>query len=896
MFDLPLLRRLAEYQQYPELREGCEACLEEHDDVRILPLLAQALAHLGEPKQAEETLKRALSEPDGLDVDAWVDVAAVYIIFLKLGKAIEVLQQQLTSEPDHGMALARLGWCYMHTGKLPEALESFEQSLQVAPGRMPVYINLTRLYLLQSDTEKAQRGVDEAITQLNTQHKEMPDFVLNSNIQQLRILQLEVWIASEQFAQAEEWLEEKRGEIDEEAYLPLLIGYARQLAHNDRHEQASELLRDGRKHFKDSIELHTQLAELAQLQGQFMPATKLLHRAIRLAVKQKKESAGLWVKLSAASLHSNDKKARNAAEKSVELTEAMEEDEEHPPHMVRMLRLQAKHALAQVESHEQNYDIAEPMFRDILEENPRFVPALQGLGQQQMQRGNIDEAVALFERVKEIEPEQGYSALINARVFPEDEAALQKMEAMAKRPSLEGSVRSGMLFQLASAWEKRKAYDKAFEMASLANESSKKFLKYDGKKHRDHCARVRHGFCRALYEHRKECGVDSTLPVYVLGMPRSGTTLVEQILSGHSDIFGAGELGVIPQVVQGLNRWERHVGSKRPYPDCVDDLTPYVTAGIANNVLEELQEYSPNAKHIVDKLPHNFENIGLIKFLFPNAKIISVRRDPRDIAMSNYFTNYQAKHGGMGFAYDLTDIGEQLADHNMLMHHWSEVFPGEILEVNYEDVVDDLEGSARRMIEYIGLEWEPQVLDFNKVERAVKTASVWQVRQPIYKTSKAKWERYRDHLEPLTRGTNAPIEHDPIDMISLPEPGFLTNGVDLYKKDDLDGAELSFKKMLHHNPEHAAANYMVGLVYLSKHNMQEGIELIEKALKKCPWQKEWRKNLIKAYEQVGETEKAKALKKKMKRRRRKKQQRDEATDKKGANDSLPLDTMVEGET
>ncbi len=416
----------------------------------------------------------------------------------------------------------------------------------------------------------------------------------------------------------------------------------------------------------------------------------------------------------------------------------------------------------------------------------------------------------------------------------------------ANLPSIEGSVRSGILFQLAAAWEKKKDYQQAFNFAEQANTFSKRFLKYDAKEHRNASARIRQSFTRSLYQHRLDCGVTSTLPVYVLGMPRSGTTLIEQIIGGHSQIFGAGELGVIPQVIQGLNRWERHVGSGRRYPDCIDDLTPYVTEGIANNVLKELQEYEPEAKHVIDKLPHNFENIGLIKFLFPHAKIISVRRDPRDIALSNYFTDYQAKHGGMGFAYDLTQTGEQLADHNLMMHHWNTVFPGEILEINYEDVVDDLEASARKMLAYIGVDWEPAVLRFNELERSVKTASVWQVRQPIYKTSKEKWKRYQDHLAPLIQGTNARVESEPITMITLPEPGLLTNGVELYHKGELDAAEMSFKKMLHHNPGHAACNYMVGLIYLSKSHKKEGIELIEKALKKAPWQKEWRKTLGKA--------------------------------------------------
>lgn len=346
------------------------------------------------------------------------------------------------------------------------------------------------------------------------------------------------------------------------------------------------------------------------------------------------------------------------------------------------------------------------------------------------------------------------------------------------------------------------------------------------------------------------------------GRPRSGTTLVEQILAGHSQIFGAGELSIIPSRIQGLNRWERHVGSGRAYPDCVDDMTPYVTRGIADGILKELQEYAPEAKHVVDKLPHNFENIGLIKFFFPNAKIISVRRDPRDIAISNYFTDYQAKHGGMGFAYDLTDIGQQLADHNLLMHHWHQLFPGEILEINYEDVVEDLESSARKMLDYIGVAWEPQVLAFNELERPVKTASVWQVRQPVYKTSKAKWESYKNYLTPLIEGTNAKIEWEPIEMIALPEPGLLTEGIDLYKQDKLDEAEYCFKKLLHHIPNHATANFMVGLIYMHKNHLQEGVVLMEEGYKRCPWNRNWRKDLIQAYEMVGDTDKAKKLKRK----------------------------------
>ena len=403
----------------------------------------------------------------------------------------------------------------------------------------------------------------------------------------------------------------------------------------------------------------------------------------------------------------------------------------------------------------------------------------------------------MFERIRAIDPARGHAGLIHARRFPEDDATLHRIERLARTPDMEGSVRTGLLFQLAAAWEKRGDCGRAFALADEANTASRRHLHYDPKAHRQHCARIRHAFPKALYEHRRQCGHESTLPVFVVGMPRSGTTLVEQMLSGHSRIHGAGELGVIPRVIAGLERWERQTGSGRRYPDCVDDLDSKVTRGIAESVLKELREYAPEADHVVDKLPHNFENIGLIRLLFPHAKIISVRRDPRDVAISNFFTDYAGKHGGMGFAYDLDWIGEQLADHNLLMHHWQQLFPEVILEIHYEDVVDDPETSARRMLDHIGVEWEAGVLDFSSLERPVTTASVWQVRQPLYPSSKARWQRYRAHLQPLLKATNRKITWDPIEMVTLPEPGWLNDGVDRYRQDDLVGAEQCFRQLLH---------------------------------------------------------------------------------------------------
>lgn len=854
------LRRLADHKQYAQLEQACIEMSPGSGNIGLYPLLTLSQAHLGKVQEARETLNRALRTDTiaQLDFDSRLDLAAAHLALYQLNKAEKLLKQLIELQPDHPLALARYGWCLMAVGKSDAAEQQYTHSARLDPGRVPVWTNLAVLALGRNDFSATLHAIEKGRSVLLKNREDLPETLLGAHRLRFDQLHLQCLVKQSAFAEAEVWLDEIQAKNGEDDYVTMLTEYSNALAGQDHHVQAAEALYHGRKYYPDNIRILVHLAELAQLQGHFIQAVRML----RTAISKDKENTALWCELSTACLNRFDKQARNAANKAICLAEALEESPEHPMPLIRARQRQAKVSLAQVESCEENFDISEKLFLEVLEENPNFVPALQGLGQQYMQQGKIDASLEVYGRMEKIDPLKAHSALISARRFPEDEHTLEKMEEAARTPSLEGQVRSGILFQLAAAREKLSEYDKTFELAKQANQASRKLINYDGRAHRNRCFRIRERFSKALFHHRKGCGLTSTLPVYVLGMPRSGTTLVEQILSGHSQIFGAGELGIIPRRIQGLNRWERHVGSGRCYPDCMDDLTPYISQGIARQILDELRTYDPDALHIVDKLPHNFENIGFIKFLFPNAKIISVRRDPRDIAISNYFTNYHAKHGGMGFAYDLTDIGEQLADHNMMMDHWHSLFPNEILEIKYEDVVDNIEKSSRRMLEYIGMDWDPRVLKFNDLDRTVKTASVWQVRQPIYKTSKNRWKHYRSYLAPLIKGTNAKILPDPVeDMITLPVPGLLQDGVTLFNNGDLDGAELNFKKMLHHNPEHAACTYMIGLVYCRKGHLNDGAEQMVKAMRKVPWQKEWKQNLIQVYDALGRADKAEDLKK-----------------------------------
>ena len=674
---------------------------------------------------------------------------------------------------------------------------------------------------------------------------------------ELQDTQLEAWLEGDELARADAWLEQQRSKLNPERWCALLSDWAQRLAFSDRHAQAEEWLRTGIRQYPDKPELISQLAELVQVQGRAREAIALLRRAIAVVGEDDDQCFALWLRLSALALPANPTLARDAAEQARDaLTRSTQAPGVHESNSNEQT-LKLELALADCEARNDQLDDAEARYQRILEHQPQMLEALQGLGQLMLQLGRIDEAIALFERLKMADAGRGYGALMRVRRFPDDVETLHQLERAARTPGFEGSVRTGLLFQLAAAWENRGDYDQAWALANEANTAARRMLNYDPDQHRKRCARIRHAYPEALYEARRDSGVTSTLPVFVVGMPRSGTTLVEQIIAGHSAIQGAGELGTIPQVIAGLERWERRTGSGRHYPDCVDDLDPTVLRGIAERTLQDLKAIAyeasegTEASHVVDKLPHNFENIGLIRLLFPNAKIISVRRDPRDIAISNYFMDYAGKHSGMGFAYDLDWIGEQLADHNLLMQHWHKVCSGEILEINYEDLIDEPELCARRLLAHIGVGWEPQVLDFHDLQRTVKTASVWQVRQPLYASSKSRWRRYSNHLKPLIAATNRRIRFQPIEMITLPEPGWLNAGVDRFRRGDLDGAEYRFKQLLQHVPDHAAAIYMLGLVYLQKGSSAAGVKLLEDALQRCPWNHHWRADLARAYELTG---------------------------------------------
>jgi hypothetical protein len=227
------------------------------------------------------------------------------------------------------------------------------------------------------------------------------------------------------------------------------------------------------------------------------------------------------------------------------------------------------------------------------------------------------------------------------------------------------------------------------------------------------------------------------MPIFVLGMPRSGTTLVEQILASHPQVHGAGELRALQRLVDGLG----------DYPAAATRLAPAELARLGESYLAQIRPLAGGRAHLVDKMPANFLHAGLIHLMLPGARIVHCRRDPVDTCLSCYTKLFS---GEQMFAYDLRELGLFHRAYQTLMAHWRAVLPPDrFIEVDYEAVVENLEGEARRLVAFLGLPWDEACLGFHKTERPVRTASVNQVRQPIYRTSAGRWKAHAAHLEPL---------------------------------------------------------------------------------------------------------------------------------------------------
>lgn len=376
--------------------------------------------------------------------------------------------------------------------------------------------------------------------------------------------------------------------------------------------------------------------------------------------------------------------------------------------------------------------------------NPLHYEAQNNLGALYSSQGKLEEACHCFDESIKGNPDfsEAHFNLSSLKTYREEDPHWLYLERhQDKAAAMPSMARIRYWFALGKAREDLGRYDEAFSAYAEGNRLQHALRPYDESQADKILERVMTTFTQAFFEAHKAPQKSEKTPIFIVGMPRSGTTLLEQILASHPAIYGAGELMDLNQIITSASR------SNHPFPDFVPGLTAQEFTQLGAEYIEKVWHLAPDAQCITDKMPANFFYIGMIRLMLPNAKIIHAMRDPMDSCFSNYARLF---NDTMEFAYDLGTLGRYYARYITLMQHWHKVLPqGSILDLRYEDMVADTEGQARRILDYVDLPWDENCLNFHQNKRHVKTASVAQVRRPIYKTSVARWQHFAKHLTPL---------------------------------------------------------------------------------------------------------------------------------------------------
>ena len=405
--------------------------------------------------------------------------------------------------------------------------------------------------------------------------------------------------------------------------------------------------------------------------------------------------------------------------------------------------------LASVYAELGDYDRALPIYGDILKETPGDAELQLSIANGLKTLGRTQAAVEGYRAAAAARPYYGeaYWSLANLKTFRFNDAEITRMREEEASPRVKPEDRYHLCFALGKAFEDADRYAESFDYYERGNALKRSELRYRPEP-LEHGARLQASLCtREFFASRQGVGCASAAPIFIVGLPRSGSTLLEQILASHSQIEGTMELADVPRLVQDLAG--RTIGASQPgYPAILAELDADDFRRCGEAYLAHTRLYRAGKPFFTDKMPNNFRHLGLLHLMFPNAKIIDARRD----ALACCFSNFkQLFSSGQQFTYSVEDITRYYRMYVELMAHWDEALPGRVLRVRYEDVVDDLEGSVRRILDYCKLDFEPACIEFHKTERRIHTASSEQVRSPINRDGVDRWRRFEPWLEPFKR-------------------------------------------------------------------------------------------------------------------------------------------------
>ncbi|MDX1433916.1 MAG: tetratricopeptide repeat protein [Gammaproteobacteria bacterium] len=705
-------------QQRGRLEEAAawleRAAAEPPADAALLNNLGSVQRTLGRREQALASYRAALSSAPR-HANALYNLATLLQEAGDVGGAVECLRRLVEIAPRDAEAWAALGMALDETGETGEALTCFERAVELRPADAAAHYNLANAQRQRGRLDDAESGYRRAL-------ELAPDYAEAwHNLGMVLRLRGRREDAEAAF---------RRALAVRPDYLLAYAGLAKVVAERGDHAEAFEISQRAKDLAPDNLELRVAYGELLLDLDRWEEASRTFESVIE------EDPANL-------DAHSALSKAYTRLHRTSAAIDICR----------RALSRDAGFADAYVNLGVALRQKGDPgaaiaAYEDAIRIRPDLAEAHNNLGLVHVDLGRIELATECFRKALELDPALTHACLNLARACRYDDPQaddIRHVESLLARDDISDEGRSNLHFALGKMYDDCGEYDRAFAHFRDANRIMSRHAPFNADGYERWLGRFPGVFTRELFERLHGIGLDSERPVFIVGMPRSGTTLVEQIVASHPLVHGGDEITVLSDLIE---RAEPRLGRPPGYPECIAALDRELAEEITSAYLDYLDTLDRDALRVTDKMPSNFFHLGTIAILLPRARIIHCRRDPMDVCLSNYVQRFAEGHY---FSYDLTDTARYYLGYERLMAHWREVLPTRMHEVRYEELVDDQERVSRELIDYLGLDWDPRCLAFHETERAVRTASNWQVRQPMYRGSKRRWTKYAAHLGELER-------------------------------------------------------------------------------------------------------------------------------------------------
>ena len=639
--------------------------------------------------------------------------------------AAEQAQEILKAIPGQPMALLLLAVARRSSGAAADAIQILTALSKQQPRRAAVYFELGLTY-------GATQQADEAVAALRQAVGLKPDFPAA-----WRTLADHLTVAGDVEGADHAYAQHIRFSTRD----PRLLEAGAALAEN-RIAIAETLLREHLKQFPTDVAAIRMFAEVAARLGRYGDAEVLLERCLELA------PSFLGARHNYAYVLNRQNKLAQALE---QLDRLLAGDPRNPSF---------RNLQAAVLGRAGDYERALQLYAEVVKEYPRNAKVWMSYGHALKTAGEQGECVTAYRRAIELSPQLGevYWSLANLKTFRFGEQEVAAMQEQLRRDDLSEEDRFHFHFALGKAFEDARDYAKSFEHYDTGNKLRREMVQYDADESSNQMRRSKQLLTKEFFAAREGWGWSAPDPIFIVGLPRAGSTLLEQILSSHPLVEGTMELPDILDMARSLGGG-RARGSASKYPEVLAELSADELRALGDQYIANTRiQRKSDAPFFIDKMPNNFAHIGLIQLILPRAKIIDARRHPLGCCFSGFKQHFAR---GQHFSYGLEEIGRYYSDYVELMAHFDAVLPGRVHRVIYETLVGDTEAEVRRLLDYCGLPFDERCLRFYENDRAVRTASSEQVRRPIYRDGVDHWQHYEPWLAPLKRALGPVLESYP---------------------------------------------------------------------------------------------------------------------------------------